>query len=159
MFVRLAIARDEDRVVAMCLANARETMPGESTDESVIRARFRQYLETSFPTIFVVEQNRDLIGLLAADTGDYDHRSGFFVIQKLLYVSPEKRGTRAAVLLTRHLVEWAEKIGAVEVVGGNDNGFKSERTAAFLEHFGFKRVGFMMSKRLDGPHHGRQSQQ
>lgn len=159
MFVRLAIAQDEDQVVEMAVADARETMPGEPVDESIIRSRFRQYLETSFPTIFVVEHDRGLVGLVVADTGDYDHRSGFFVIQKLLYVLPEKRGTRAAVLLTRHLVEWAERIGAAEVVGGNDNGFKSERTAAFLEHFGFRRVGFMMSKRLDGSRHGHESQQ
>lgn len=160
MFVRLAIAQDEDLFVQLCLANAAETMPEEPVDETVIRARFVQYLETSAPTIFVVEQDRRVIGVLGADTGDYDHRSGFFVVQKLLYVLPEKRGTRAAVLLTRHLIAWAEQIGAIEVVGGNDNGFQSERTASFLEHFGFRRVGFMMAKRLDGqPLHGHENQQ
>jgi GNAT superfamily N-acetyltransferase len=146
MFVRLAIAGDEDAVVQMIADEVRETMPEDPVDESVIRARFRQYLETSFPTIFVLEQNRRLIGVAAADTGDFDHRAGFFVIFKLLYVLPEKRGTRAAVLLTNHLVQWADQIGAGEILGGNDNGFRPEQMATFLEHFGFQRVGFTMKR-------------
>jgi GNAT superfamily N-acetyltransferase len=63
-----------------------------------------------------------------------------------LFVKPEKRGTRAATLLTRQLIEWAEIIGAQEIVGGNDNEFNSERTARFLEHFGFRRVGIAMRR-------------
>lgn len=158
MFARLATREDEDAVIAMGTANASETMPDEPIDEAYMRERFRQYLATSFPTAFVVEDKGRLIGLLVADTGDYDHRTGFFVLQRVMYVSPDKRGTRAAVLLAKTLVDWATRMGAVEIVGGNDNDFHSEQTAKFLERFGFRRVGFMMSKRLDG-HHGRQGQQ
>lgn len=158
MFVRLATARDEDRVVEMVAANVRETMPGEPFDEHVVRERFRQYLAESFPTCFVLDDRGALVGMVQATTGDYDHRAGFYVLQQVIYVSPEKRGTRAAVLLTKHLIDWAERLGAIEIVGGNDNGFHSEQTASFLERFGFRRVGFMMSKRLDGSHHGREGE-
>ncbi|SEG64999.1 GNAT family N-acetyltransferase [Bosea lathyri] len=152
MFVRLALREDEDAVIEMATANARETMPGEPIDADVMHERFQEYLDTSFPTAFVVQDNGRLVGLLVADTGSYDHRTGFFVLQKVLYVSPDKRGTRAAVLLANELISYATRMGAVEIVGGNDNDFQSERTARFMERFGFRRVGFMMSKRLDGQH-------
>jgi len=148
MFVRLALKHEEDAFVAMGQANVAETLEGEPCDEARLRQTFQDYLATARPTIWVVDDFSKPVGLLMADVGEYDYRAGLFVVQKVIYVSPEKRGTRAAVLLTKELIRWANSIGAVEIIGGNDNGFQSDRTAAFLGHFGFRKVGFTMSKRL-----------
>lgn len=156
MFVRLALRGEEDAFVEMGKANVAETLPGQPCEESRLRKTFQDYLKTAQPTIFVVDDYRTPVGLLLADIGEYEYRAGLFAIQRVLYVKPEKRGTRAAVLLTKELIRWANSIGAVEIIGGNDNGFQSERTAAFLEHFGFEKVGFTMSKRLTGQSHGRE---
>lgn len=147
MLVRLAEIRDVQAIVDMAQQNA--VLSHVSYDPMRVRATFSRYLRTAHPTFFVIESNKGkVIGFLEATINDYDYRSGIFVCQKVLYVSPENRGTRAAVHLTKHLIAWAKALNAVEIVGGNDNGYQSERTAAFLEHFGFRRVGYAMAMAL-----------
>lgn len=150
MFVRLALESDFDEIVEMGRHNAETTKPLDSYSEEIVRETLQQYLDSADPTVFVCEKNRKLIGFLLAAFGTYEYRAGFYVVQKIMYVKPEYRGTRAAVLLMKHLVDWARRIGAVEITGGNDNAFNSERTAGFLGHFGFQKVGYAMSLRLEG---------
>lgn len=148
MLVRLALEADIDEIVEMGRANAEETKQRDVFSEFRAREVCYQYLDTADPTIFVCEKDRAVIGFLIAGFASYDHRDGFFTTQRVLYVKPENRGTRAAVLLIKHLIDWSKRIGAAEVLGGNDNGFQSERTAKFLSHFGFENVGYAMSLRL-----------
>lgn len=139
----------------MAHANCSETKQGEVYDEAVTRATIQRSFETASPTFFVVEHQRRVIGFLMAEIAGYDYRAGFYTVQKVLYVSPENRGTRAAILLMRELVAWSQRLGAAEIVGGNDNSFRSERTAGFLEHFGFEIVGYAMARKLSEREHGR----
>ena len=155
MFVRLALEHEEDVFVRLCVADLEETMPGEPYDEDVLRATFRKYADTANPTIFFAEHERQVVGFVMSHVVPFDHRSGFYATQRVLYVSPENRGSRAAVLLMRQLIRWAEQIGAAEIAGGNDNSFNSDRTAAFLAHFGFEKVGYAMVKRIGEHAHGR----
>lgn len=146
MFVRLADEGDIDVVVEMARMNMAETRSELVFDEHLCRETFYQYLDTAKPTIFVVEDRRAVIGFLLADFYGYRAATGLFTVQEVLFVSPAKRGTRAAVMLMKHLIAWSKQLGAKEIIGGNDNGFNSERTARFLEHFGFKRVGIAMRR-------------
>lgn len=155
MFVRLALDHEEDEFVRLIVSDLEETMQGTPYDKDVIRATFRSYLDRANPTIFFAEHERRVVGVLVSNTVQFDYRAGFYVTQRVLYVLPENRGTRAAVLLMRHLVRWAEEIGAAEIAGGNENGFNSDRTAAFLSHFGFEKIGYTMVKRM-GEHDGQQ---
>lgn len=148
MFVRLALESDEDVVVEMARANIEETRSELSFNEEKCRASFASYLLTASPTVFVVEHKREVVGFMLAEIMEYRAADGLFTIQEVMFVHPDKRGTRASVLLMKHLIAWSEQLGALEVVGGNDNGFNSERTARFLEHFGFERVGFSMRRVL-----------
>jgi L-amino acid N-acyltransferase YncA len=140
---------DEDDYVRMAVANLKETMPGEPYSEVVLRKTFGKYLETATPTIWVVESARKPIAMMLSYICAYDYRDGHYTTQRVIYVTPENRGTRAAVLLVKELVRWSKFIGASKIDGGNDNSFKSERTAAFLEHFGFENVGFYLTKALE----------
>ena len=148
VFVRLATERDFDAIVELSRQNCEETKQGDVFSPRRVREILAQYLETANPTIFVVDDKREVIGFLVATMNLFDHRDGFFTCQKVLFVTARKRGSRAAILLMKELLRWSEDLGAAEVIGGNDNSFNSERTAGFLEHFGFRRVGFAMSKRL-----------
>lgn len=150
MLVRLALESDADAVLDMGAANVAETCPGEEFEYEIARRTFQTYLNTSNPTIFVAEKNRELVGFLQAGWFTHLHRTGLFTVQQVLYVSPENRGTRAAVKLTKELIRWSAQLGADHIEGGNDNGFNSERTAGFLSHFGFEKVGYAMRLRLDG---------
>lgn len=148
MEVRLAFESDEDAVIEMCRANLEQTRPHLTFNEGRCRATFKNYLAFADPTVFVSEDKGEVTGVLVCNF--YEHRGadGQFAVQEVLYTRPDKRGTRAAALLMKELVTWAEAIGANEIVGGNDNEFNSERTARFLEHFGFKRVGYAMRREL-----------
>lgn len=145
--VRLAMPFDEDEIIEMARVNA-ETMPTLVFNEGRARRAFRQYLETALPTFWVAHDGPEVFGFLCASF--YEHRAfdGLFTVQEVLFVKPEKRGTRAATLLMRELISWSKNLGANEIVGGNDNAFNSDRTAKFLSHFGFEKVGHAMRMTL-----------
>lgn len=149
MFVRLAMDYDEADFVRMSVANLEETLPGEPYSVERLKQTFHAGITKAQPTIFVVEHQRKVIGFAAAYICTFDYRDGHYTTQRVIYVSPEHRGTRASVLLVRELVRWSQSIGAAKIDGGNDNSFNSDRTAAFLEHFGFKRVGIYLEKLLE----------
>ncbi len=155
MFVRLALESDFEAIMRMGAANVSETCPGEGYDTAVVAETLQRYLDTANPTFFVCEREREVVGFLQAYMLAHDHRAGLYTVQKVLYVSPENRGTRAAVLLIKELIRWSELLGADRIEGGNDNSFQSERTAKFLSHFGFEQVGFAMRKRLEERSDGR----
>lgn len=152
MFVRLALETDIDAVTEMARSNMTETRTELEFDEFLCRETFYRSIETASPTIFVAEHHRRVVGFLMAEIYAYRAATGLFTTQEVLFVSPEHRGTRASVLLMKHFIAWSEMLGAKEIIGGNDNGFNSERTARFLEHFGFERVGFAMRRSMT---HGR----
>lgn len=146
MFVRLALESDIEDIVDMARLNITETRPDLDFDEYKCRETVYRYLDTAEPTIFVVEHKRKVVAMLLASIYAYRAAAGLFTTQEVLFVRPENRGTRAAVILMKHLISWSAQLGAKEIIGGNDNDFRSERTAKFLEHFGFERVGFSMKR-------------
>ena len=147
MQVRLPLENEFRDVLALANA-ATSTDPGEYVEADVLYATYRRYLEAANPTFFVVEHKGRLVAMLTTYINDYDHRTGHFASQRLFFVLPEYRGSRAASLLMRHFIEWArDTMKADAIYGGNDNGFQSDQTAKFLSRFGFRHVGHAM--RLD----------
>lgn len=146
MKVRLAFESDLDAVVEMARANIEETRPELGFDEDKCVDSFYKYLDTANPTIWVAEGQSGIVGFLLATANEYRASSGLWTCQEVMYVEPANRGSRAATLLMRELISWSEMLGAKECVGGNDNSFNSERTAKFLAHFGFEKVGHAMRR-------------
>lgn len=147
MEVRLALESDADAIVEMARINM-QTRPTLAFSEARCRATIRSYLDFANPTIFVADDRGEAIGLLVCNFYEYHAADGLCVTQEVLFVRPDKRGTRAAALLMKELIAWGKSLGALEIIGGNDNEFNSDRTARFLEHFGFKRVGYSMRRDL-----------
>lgn len=148
MLVRLALDTERDTVVDLCVAAVEESVRGIAPERARIEETFQAYLDSADPTFFVVEQKREIIGFLMATIGGYTYASGIYTTQQVMYVRPDKRGTRAATLLIRHLEQWSRQLGALEITGGNNNGLYTERTARFLEKQGFERTGVFMRKPL-----------
>lgn len=147
MEVRFAKVQDMDDIVEMSRENAK-TRPGLVFNEVRTRATVVDYLEKASPSMWVCEDKGEVIGLLVADFYVYRAFDGLFTTQEVLFVKPEKRGSRAATLLMRELISWSKMLGAKEIIGGNDNEDNSERTAKFLGHFGFRKVGYAMRMEL-----------
>lgn len=148
MIVRLADWRDFDAICRLGAANVAETMPGDDFNAGYVAVIFERYMKTANPTFYVAEKDSQVVGFAYGWLCNYDYRAGLYAVQKVLYVTPANRGSRAAVLLTRELIAWAERCGADRIEGGNDNSFHSERTARFLGHFGFEQVGYAMRLNL-----------
>ena len=146
MFVRLGLEEDVDAIVSLARMNCELSTPHLTFSEEKVRETYRGYLEELTSTIFVVEDKREVIAFLCATMSEYRHAYGLYTTQEVLFVRPDKRGTRAAVILTKELIRWSAMLNAIEITGGNDNKFNSERTAKFLEHFGFEQVGFFMRR-------------
>lgn len=148
MFVRLALEEDIPAIVELARQNCELSTPYLTFSPERVEITCQQYLATANPTIFVVEHRRQVIAMLVATINEYRQADGLYTTQEVLYVDRAHHGSRAAVLLTKHLIAWSEKLGAIEITGGNDNDYKSERTARFLAHFGFQRVGFFMRRMM-----------
>lgn len=148
MEVRLGTLDDCDVVCDMARRNIEETRVGMEFDLERCRRSYASYLATAEPTIFVCEDKGQVIGFTLSSLNAYRAASGLYTTQEVLYVVPEKRGSRAAVLLMKNLIAWSQMLGAKEIIGGNDNRFNSDRTARFLEHFGFEEVGNAMRRVL-----------
>lgn len=148
MYVRLMLIDDVEDVVDMARANVEETRPDLTFDEERMCLTIANYFNRADPTIFVCEEKGRVIGMLICNFYEYRAMAGRFATQEVIYVRSERRGTRAAVLLMKELIAWSQRLGAKEIIGGNDNDFQSDRTARFLEHFGFVRVGYALKRVL-----------
>lgn len=146
MFVRLALEEERDKVVELCRLAVEESVRGIAPELPAIEQTFQSYLDGADPTFFVVDQAGEPIAFLMCSISGYPFATGIYTTQEVLFVRPDKRGTRAAALLVRELIAWSTQLGAREITGGNDNGLFSETTARLLEKHGFERVGIFMRR-------------
>lgn len=148
MFVRLIDREDFEAVTEMSRHNMETTRATLTFSEERCRETLESSVAQTSPTIYVCESKREVVGFVVMDFFPHQAADGLYAVQQVLYVKPEKRGSRAATLLMRQLITWAELIGCNEIIGGNDNEFNSDQTAKFLGHFGFYRVGHAMRRDL-----------
>lgn len=147
MIVRLAMPEDKDAVVGLAQMQVEETLPHLDFQREAAEETFEQSIKFADPTFFVCEQNREVIGYLMGLLEGYAFTSGIFVVQEVLYVRPDKRGTRAAVKLLKEFVRWGEILDAREMIFGVSNGYNDERTTRFLEKVtGAQRVGTYLKR-------------
>lgn len=147
MFARQVMPYDEEEMFEIVKTQVAETLPHLDVKEYVFRETFHQSAYHADPTIFVVEEDRHVIGYLMALVNGYAFTDGVFTVQEVLYVRPDRRGTRAAALLVKMFVEWSERLGAREIIFGIANGFQPDRTAKFFElTAGAKRVGYYLKR-------------
>lgn len=149
--VRLARAEDYEAVRDMAKMNHEESCPQHEWSERRMAETFHDdYVAAGNCMIWLVERAGQPAGFLLAQACEYRAFHGHFTVQEVLFVKPDKRGTRAAALLMKKLIEWSREIGAAEVLGGNDNDYRSEQTSRFLSRFGFRRFGYAMRLDLHG---------
>lgn len=148
MFVRLGLEKDVDRIVELALINHGLSTPYLEFSEEKVRQTYQDYIDTAATTFFVAEEDGKVIGFVMATMNEYRHATGLYVACEVVFVDPAYHGSRAAILLVKELVRWAELLNAVEITGGNDNSLKTDRTTKFLQHFGFEQVGSFMRRMI-----------
>lgn len=147
MFTRLAMPEDKEQFLDLAQMQVEETLPHLNFVRELAEETFDQSVNHADPTIFVVEERGELFGYLLAFMESYSFTTGTFVVQEVLYVRPDKRGTRAAVRLIKEFVRWGEIVGAREWIFGISNKFQPDRTARLFEKLtGAERVGVYLKK-------------
>lgn len=153
MLVRLALETDLPALLELSHMQQVETLPHLDYDPAVATQTFQAYLDTANPTFLVVVEDGIVIGFLMALFHAYAFCRGHFVGQEVIYVRPDKRGTRAAARLVKAYDAWASQTGPREIFAGVANGVTIDRTVRFFEHFGYDLVGATL-RRIPGQSDG-----
>ena len=151
MKARYITPDDEEGVLALARMQVEETLPHMASKfcEERVRSVFRHAQVSGDPTIFVVEDKGVLIGYLVAKVWPYLFTATVHVAQEVVYIRPDKRGSRAAASLFGLYSKWAAATKADEAFAGISNGLHPERTARFMKKFGFEVVGVSL-RRIQG---------
>lgn len=142
MTVRLATQEDRSAVLSLAEMQVVETLPHLDFDADMAGTAFDEALKGDGQIAWVYDNGRGVTGFLWARMCGYAFASGLFVQQEVIYVRPDKRGTRAAVELLLEFIRWGETVGAKEILFGISNGRNPERVARLFERMGAERVGF-----------------
>ncbi|WP_162239533.1 GNAT family N-acetyltransferase [Methylobacterium sp. Leaf87] len=147
MDVRPATAGDEAAIVEMAAVAVPETFPHLNFSPTRTRESFRRSLADQAPVYFVVETPaRQVVGFQVVAWGNSDFSTALVVEQRVIFVRPEFRGSDAAASLIRHLVQWAERLGADEMYVNVASGRRQQSTARYIRRFGFTDVGSVLRK-------------
>lgn len=146
MFARLALESDFPALLEMGRAHTAEILPDREFNEEGTRRAFERYLTGANPTVFVIEQRHEIVAYLVASIHEYAHISGFGVEVDLLYVRPDKRGTRAAALVMRAFCDWLDVIKPDDVTAVFTEPTIADSTIRFMRRFGFKDSGVVLTR-------------
>lgn len=141
MRARLALHRDKDAVLALAQAGAEEAHPEVPFDSEVAWQTWVEAMTTGHPVIFIVEHAGEVFGILSGFVQGYQFARGLFVAQEVIYVRPDKRGSRAAALLVAEFIKWGELMDARQIMFSITSGIRPDSTARFFSRFGAKQVG------------------
>lgn len=152
MQVRLATPEDRADVARLAQRYVDELPPDVPIrfEAAAFNESFDRYLETANPTVYVAEDRSGVVGVLVCSIQPFLTMSGLFTNTDVIFVTPEKRGTRAASELLAEFDRWTKRIGAVMSTGGNANSIHTRRTASLYAKFGFRPVGVVMAKFRSG---------
>jgi GNAT superfamily N-acetyltransferase len=148
--VRLAREIDRGALCAMGEAMQAELRPDLPYCDERWNSVIDRCLTKEWPTLLIVTHDGDPAGFLLANRAEWEGTTGFFIFQRLLYVRPDKRGTRAAATLLTRFVKWAESFNPVEICCGIAEGQRSRVAARFLKSLGFIPAGQQIMRRPVG---------
>ena len=98
--------------------------------------------------VYVVEHEHRLIGLLIGQVMEYFFCRERLCDDLLLFVERDQRGSFAALALVRAYLDWSREKGVREARIATSTGIDIDRTGAFLEGLGFRRVGGVYKHRF-----------
>jgi GNAT superfamily N-acetyltransferase len=145
MLARLALETDIEAIVELAAGATAESFPHLEFSAERCRGTLQRYLDTANP-VFVVEEGRSIVGFSLAEWGQHGFSTSTLAEQRVIYVKPENRGTRAAAELVSIFSAWAERMGAKEIRLDLANGRRTEQAARYMRRFGFQPIGVSLRK-------------
>lgn len=87
----------------------------------------------------VAEHDGQLVGFMAGFICEHFFSPDRYASEMLWYVSPDWRGSSAAVRMVRAFEDWALTKNVLDVMTGVSSGVQTDRTAALYEKLGYDR--------------------
>ncbi len=141
--VRLAMPEDREQLRSLSCGAALECEPDLGFDNAVFDRTFDGVLRGT-PTGFVAALGHVIVGFALCEIEGFHFASGISTVLQIIYVRPDKRGTRAAALLLAEFIRWSEIVGSRRRYLGINTGQGIERTARFFERAGARSLGHCM---------------
>jgi len=142
MPVRLAVKEDMDAILSLAEMQVVEAHSHLPFDRDIAEASFLEGISNGDLLTVWQTSRGEIAGFLGGRLHGYAFCAGVFVNLDILYVRPDKRGTRAAAELLLDYIRWGNIVGAREIYLGTDNPQMADRTARLYERLGASRVGY-----------------
>jgi GNAT superfamily N-acetyltransferase len=143
--VTIRLARDEADIAAMIeMGRALHTESRFRVypyDEARLRQAGHLALTKGNPGAIMAELNGAPIGMAVVVAGEHFFSAAKTATAQLLYVAPDHRGSRAAILLLKALRRWAHEAGVADLHVNNTTAIDAARTDRFLRKMGFRQTG------------------
>ena len=98
------------------------------------------WIQSEGNVIFITVADKEPTGLLVGNLTTQWYSSDLYAIEKLFYVDPAHRGTRAAFYLVRAFIQWGYDNKAKHIAAGIASG-SGDAGARLYQKFGMKNLG------------------
>lgn len=99
--------------------------------------------------LFLAESDGKLVGIMGGYIAEHFFSDDLLAYDQIIYVAPEFRHTRAALLLMDSFMKWAESKSVRTVLVSTSSGSEhAEKAGRFLRHYGLKKIGEVF-RRID----------
>ena len=102
--------------------------------------------ESSFLNVAVLDG--ETVGFFTGGLSPYGFHRQTFAYDRLFFVTPDKRGGRAARALITAFEVWARQRGAARILLGITTGTRTDATEKFYNKMGYNTVGVLTMKEL-----------
>jgi GNAT superfamily N-acetyltransferase len=145
---RLACEADEDVLLELGRMATAECFPQYAFSDERARETIRSGSgEAAGPRFFfVAEHLGEIVGFSIVHYLPMPFADGFSTDQRVIYVRPDKRSTRAAAELVRYFKRWTASLDHVESIIELASDRRSAATARFVGRFGYRVIGHVLRK-------------
>jgi len=89
-----------------------------------------------------------VVGILGAYIGRYEFGQDLLAFDRIVYVRPSYRGSRAFVRMVREYVQWARSCGVKQIFLSQSTGLKTDRVSGLFRRLRFEQVGGVSRMRV-----------
>ncbi|WP_262696462.1 GNAT family N-acetyltransferase [Kordiimonas aquimaris] len=147
--IRQATLNDiDDLMVQAELFHAESSYKNIPINQDKLRGFYKAQVILETSLILVAYQGKQLVGHFVAHIYDFYFSEERSAADLILYVTPEKRGSRAALTFIRQYHEWCTVNGVVDASLSISTDINPGKTSRFYSKLGFPLAGHLHKKKI-----------
>ena len=146
--VRVATQQDLDTITpyAFQFWNETTTYSQRAFNIDIVKQHLSSLIDGAGCLFLCVNEHDEPVGAFAGGFNTEWQSGDMYTFDYFLFVRPEYRGSRAAVLLINTFIDWSKRMGCKHIMCGTATGIDPAKTIRFYEHFGFKQTGVFLEQ-------------